>query len=322
MNYYGNMPSNNIWGTNPDYLQSGDPVSVPVTKSMEDYDRAFRPGQEVIPPMDFANQRNMIHNNVAPNVLNEQVVEYTMVIDSSDRDIKFYPDPFNYKVLLNPLAFQSSHKKMIDPNTKKEMTDEMTKPVRPFITADVTNVKYIRFNTAVLPRSRNLNLESLTSGDPDVFDAKCGIKLDNDRFTILEIPELRGPMKFATSQHVSESYALLYNENIMNPNFYLATGETAGKYYPMFLKKLNHLTIQFKDSFGKPLKVDFLDKKIDTPATCICNNFGYTSAQKEKCSCKYVQHPLNPLLQNHITLTIGIMEDHVNMVTPYDDRLK
>ena len=47
------------------------------------------------------------------------------------------------------------------------------------------------------------------------------------------------------------------------------------------------------------LTYDYLDTKTDTPGTCICGSNDFSDLQKQKCVCKYPNHPLNPKLQNH-----------------------
>ena len=60
------------------------------------------PNQPIIETIDYTNYNELTHNNVAPDVLDEHIIEYRINIDSLDRDISVYPDPFSFKVKFNP----------------------------------------------------------------------------------------------------------------------------------------------------------------------------------------------------------------------------
>src|SRR3984885_11337277 len=51
----------------------------------------------------FINDGNLLHNDLYKNVLNEEIREYSVLIDSKDRNYQVYPDPFKYEVKFNPL---------------------------------------------------------------------------------------------------------------------------------------------------------------------------------------------------------------------------
>jgi hypothetical protein len=72
---------------------------------------------------------NLIHNNVTKNVVSEMLQEYTIIIDSNDRDIDKYPNPFSYRVKFNGLSGTK------DANIMRQFD----------------NVKYIKLDTGIIP---------------------------------------------------------------------------------------------------------------------------------------------------------------------------
>jgi hypothetical protein len=52
---------------------------------------------------EYEKPTNLIHNNISKNVFAETLQEYTIIVDSADRDIAKYPNPFSYRVKFNGL---------------------------------------------------------------------------------------------------------------------------------------------------------------------------------------------------------------------------
>lgn len=53
---------------------------------------------------DTKNKHETLYDNLNENLLKESLKEYRLNIDSIDRDIRIYPDPFNYIVSLGPVT--------------------------------------------------------------------------------------------------------------------------------------------------------------------------------------------------------------------------
>ena len=64
------------------------------------YNMGFQQSQNLIPPQDYTNNGNLIHNNVNSNMLNESQMDYMLHIDSYDRDANAYPSQFKFIVSL------------------------------------------------------------------------------------------------------------------------------------------------------------------------------------------------------------------------------
>ena len=89
---------------------------------------------------------NILDKNLHAKYVNQDVYEYPVLIDSVDRDITIYPNPFQYRVSLN----------------------SSSSPIAPFIMRNFEKVKYIKLETAVIPRLYSLyktNISPITNSD-------------------------------------------------------------------------------------------------------------------------------------------------------------
>jgi hypothetical protein len=133
-------------------------------------------------------QNNTLYNNLNDKLLKETITEYRLNIDSVDRDINQYHDPFNYVVSFGPVvnsgvdstikrAQLKSDMKKINKNPKANnnintINDEcddcqeiivsyenkLKKIFNPYITRGFDNIKFIRLDNVVLPRFNCLNI--------------------------------------------------------------------------------------------------------------------------------------------------------------------
>ncbi len=90
----------------------------------------------------FVNNNDVLHNNLRDNLLNEEVREYSVIIDSKDRNYQVYTNPFQYEVKFKPLS------KSREQRGSNYVTYEEPAPV---INDSFKNVKYIKLEMAILP---------------------------------------------------------------------------------------------------------------------------------------------------------------------------
>jgi len=117
-----NIFSNNITSDRLERLGSGD-----IQNGMPYDVGSLNPPHQMLNKYEKPN--NLIHNNVTKNVYAETLQEYTIVIDSADRDIEKYINPFSYRVKFNGL-----------PGTKDAN-----------IMKKFDYVKYIKLDTGIIP---------------------------------------------------------------------------------------------------------------------------------------------------------------------------
>ena len=292
-----NMPSNMI---PPQGWNSGNPNGnfKPQTTNQQmlererwfNFNKSFTPNKPLIPPIDYSNSGNLLHDNVEIDVLDEHIVEYRIMIDSMDRDINRFTNPFKYTVYFDP----TSNKTLTSNNGKL-----ISEPTRfkgqngPSILRKFRNVKYVKLDNIVLPQHT------------DIIETSMGWEIDSssqtindDRFTILSIKELDNTQTFATNSH-SDAFGVIIAGKCFGNNYFKGNPYNSQKYFKnSSLGKIDKLTIEFKDSFGKLYNIDGLDP-----------NITYEDD---------VRNPLHKSHQNHLSLIIGVVESQINTNTKFE----
>lgn len=282
------------------------------------YPGSFRANTDIVQGHSFVNRGRLLHNNVAPIALDEQLIRYSVVIDSKDRSISRYPNPYCYTTTFKVLGKEYS----TYTGRSGEEVKEINLPPSPFIPTELRNVSSATVNFCILPKCYTYTLEGINSppATPEATHT-CTHNLDDDRMLLLDIKELQGNLKYSTNQETRDAFDVLVMDDILNKNFYITRPGMSTHIYPQIIDNIPMLTIKFKDSCGRQLNYDYIDKKVTTPGYCICDDSEYTDAQKATCVCKYTQHPLNPLLQNLVVLDFLVLNDSIAMRTPYQREL-
>jgi hypothetical protein len=226
--------------------------------------------RNMINATDFTNKLELLHNNIptVPHLIHPQ--QFTIIIDSIDRDVDLYPNPFNYRVIIGPQIQQRIKEYMRDPSGNI-MRDRITKKILinekvigtsgPFIKDPLIWIKNIRLDHAVFPRSYTFDLLDETKNSPlsNILDHKTLIPLlEGDRCIQVHIPELEKPCKYSTNDGLSESFAVLIDHYNINPYFFISTNRCRGSVYLEALDKLNTMSISIRDSGGEQLKYNYL----------------------------------------------------------------
>jgi hypothetical protein len=293
--------------------------------SMSNFNKAFQQNGPLIDPINYENQNNMIHNNVGDTVLDEHIVEYRINIDSLDRDIRVYPDPFNFTVKFNPPGSSIiKSEELIDPRNPSKGTRIIQERVegspQPHINREFRNVKYIKLDSITLPQFTQIKRDEETHQYK--FD-NDSLLLD-DRFVVLRIKELdddTGIRTFDTGdsgERVDEDdvvrshikpFSLLFPDKVLGRNYYCATPYHGNKIYNnSMLGNLNKMTLEFYDSCDKPLKYNdlFTARQIE-----LANKKGDPIPRSD------LRHPLNKKTQVHMSFIIGVVESQMNTNTKF-----
>jgi hypothetical protein len=229
------------------------------------------PPNTVLYSTDFKRHMPLLHENIpVNNVLRSKIKEYTIVIDSNDRDIVQYPNPFHYRVLIGPQIQQKITEYLRDnlgnvlkdPITKELLTsDTITSTPGPVIKDKIVWIKYIRLSNTILPRAYTMDINALKQGNNDCcFDTKSNL-LDGDKSIQVHIKELSdqiSPYKYSTNDSLSNSFAVLFDHNIINNHYFMSTHDGSGIEYDEPLTEFTNFTISIKDSLGKQLEYPFL----------------------------------------------------------------
>jgi hypothetical protein len=289
-------------GMNGNYFGNYNPLSTNTQANMgkfSNFDKSYANNEPMIERMNYKNQNNLIHNNVGETVLDENIVEYRVYIDSVDRDVTVYPSPFNFTV-----KFNASSKSIIH-DVKFAGTPG------PVISREFRNVKYIKLETIILPQfSKYIKCNNNYVPDPESY-------LPDDRYVMLVINEL---------DECNQIYSTLDNGARINPDtgyknqtqkpfglilpdskyghvYYSGTTYTAQRMYRnSTLGNLTKMTLQLYDSNGNLLSYDHLLKP----------------DQLNDMKSSDIRHPLNKKVQVHYTFVIGVVEPQVNNNTKYE----
>ena len=246
---------------------------------------AFNQNTPLIHSNDFTNKKNMLHNNLHDNILHEEVIEYEINLDSKDRDINAFPDPFHYKVTFNPPSSRPDKDNVV-----------FTGPPKPHISREFKNVKYIKLDKIILPQY----FKTIIDGGPHIVDTGSN-NMINERFILLSIKELNNSFTYGTNSSNEDNFASVYPDTFVGSKFYYGSSSSLhnGKMFKdSQLGNIKTLTIDFLDSHGNPIYVDGLDTSITD----------ITDAR----------HPLYPDFQTHITLKAYVVENEINIKTKYE----
>jgi hypothetical protein len=155
------------------------------------YQQNFTDNKPINKKPDFTYKNNTLDENIGNPVNKDTITEYRLNIDSIDRDIELYPDPFQYKVTFGPivnsgisslslkeelkaeLKRNSKTKISNNPNIRSKVDDNVEDDIllfgsspnfiinyenrqkkifNPYISRDFINIKFIRLDNIVLPR--------------------------------------------------------------------------------------------------------------------------------------------------------------------------
>jgi len=287
------------------------------TPSMTKFPESYIPNNPIIEKIDYTNKNQLLHNNVGDNVLDETVVEYRINIDSADRDIFTYPNPFSFVVKFNPPSRNFVQQEVyVDPHNKSKGTkihETLIKgPPKPHIEKEFRNVKYIKLENVILPQNTKIKIDE--NDNPTGFDPEGSLL--GDRYVSLVIKELESNRTFTTgddSTRYDEDTGKLYTPPrpfaIIIPdkilvNYYAGTPFYGSKIYKnSALGNITQLTIEFYNSMGEPIKIHELFHPHEIKQREIDND----AVPKSD-----LRHPLNKRLQVHLSLIIGVVEGQIN----------
>ncbi|ARF09794.1 hypothetical protein Indivirus_3_43 [Indivirus ILV1] len=292
--------------------------NVPIT-SFQD---SFSPNTPMIERIDYSNKNQLIHNNIGDSVLDEHVVEYRLNIDSIDRDIQYYPDPFSYVVKLNPgSSGVYRHEEFIDGDRRKGTTiveSRFDGPPPPYINKEFRNIKYIKLENIILPQRNKLK-----KNKDGIYDFDSNSNLAFDMYVSLQIPEIGVDRVFTTGEnsvrigadgkfHTPPTpFAIIFLDKLLGTNFYSGTPYYGTKIYKnSLLGNLSQLTIKFYDCYGALLKID------DLMTYDELQEFEFKT--HEPFPITDVRHPYNKKIQNHISIIIGVVESQINNNTKFE----
>ena len=115
------------------------------------FSQAYQPFNQMIPQRPINNDGNLGHNNVNSNLLSEIITEYTINVDSADRDLTNYPSPYNFEISLGGAG--TSTTRISDKNNPGFTVKTTFGGVpNPRIDMNFKNVKYVKLKYILMPK--------------------------------------------------------------------------------------------------------------------------------------------------------------------------
>ena len=137
--------------------------NMPLNNGLNNFNSAFQVNAPFIEKQDFRNKNTFLHNNINENLLLEQIIEYNLNIDSKDRSLTAYPNPFDFtvtfgghgQVIENKITLKKKSSDLGAINESKFENKKITYEGTPgpIINKKFKNVKYLRIDYLILPKT-------------------------------------------------------------------------------------------------------------------------------------------------------------------------
>lgn len=311
--HYNPYPSNQIPSAN---YNGYDPKNL--SNNGESFQKSFTPlptinyngydPKSLFNNNNFNNNGNILHNNLKSILLNEEIREYSVMIDSKDRNYQIYPDPFSYEVRFNPI-FKSRNRV-----NGRIVTYEDPAPT---INDNFINVRYIKLDSVILPfytKTRYIYDKNDTDTliKSHIVDTKRS--LTDNLYIVLSIGDYNDNNYRSTNDVLSDSFAVIYYDGKVSNTHYKGITSNGIKIFQQDqLAKIDKLKINFTDPYGRLLMCNHLDKNIQSNLECICED--PDGDNDTHCFIHNLSHPLNPIFQHHLQFKIGVVEPRLHKKT-------
>lgn len=277
------------------------------------FNEVFLQNNNIIDTPNFINNGNLIHNNIDRHLLNEYISEYTIHIDSLNRNFDVFSNPFNFTVTFGGIG--QTINKRIHNNGNIESTLCSGQP-DPKISRKFKNVKYIKLNHVILPRT---NLIELITGLDDNIEYSLGDStsdLINYKYLILKIKNLGNNRLFSTNDAIDFDCYILHPDKILGSNNYMwLPTQPIRVFQNSSLSNLDKMIFELQDDEGHLLYV--IDASGNVLFTnSILNNLIDTKIATDPILLNFKR--IHKIMQMEMELTIGVVENELNTNTKYE----
>jgi len=284
-----------------------------LNSSQSNFNNAFMPSPNFIPQRDTKNYGHVLHNNINDNIVSEMITEYTVHVDSKDRNSTVYPNPYNFILSLG--GFSKSNITVRDDKSGTPIYTDITVMGVPNPRVDVNfkNVKYIKLKYIMLPRNIKYTCQVDTSGNKEysIATSKSTI-LSNYRYLLLRIKEISNDKLYSTNDIIRNDCFIIYRDS----NYYDAINDLwfatqpVKIYYDNALKNLTRISIEILKPDGTPLKVLY-NNNLEVPS----NELNTDMSTSVPSSDFY--NNFNEAIQTNMEFEIGVCENEINTSKNY-----
>lgn len=286
-----NIPYNGYATENP---QSTFGVNYPPT-NFASFTGGYNQPDPLIDRPLYRNNGKLLHNNVKEEMINEKIVEYKLFIDSLDRNVEKYPDPLNFTIHFGSETTSRIH------NRRTGETTYITDEKGPSISRTFRNVKYVRVDHLMIPR--HTTIVKLNAGGY-AFESSS---LTDDRYILVNVPELESTTTYGSNRFLGNSFVTLVDRTI-NDFYFIGYVQLSRIFEEDTLGNLNKITFKLLKANGENIKYKIVDEsgnelneKLDTDPSTVDS----------------INNALNNKIQIFLSLTVGVVENHVGTDIKY-----
>ena len=230
--------------------------------NQHNFNNAFASQGTLIPRQQYNNPNNLEHNNVNDNVFVENLFDYTLHIDSADRDASSYPFPYKFIVSLGGAG--TSREKTYDPKIGSFKTTTYVGVPEPRIERNFINVKNVILDKVFLPKYIVYTRSKIYNSDKVVIGYNYSGSVPTSthyRYLTIRVKELDNNRLFSTNNNVRDDSFVIYKDKDLGGlagEIWIAS-PCRRQYLKSILKNLDRLSIEIVDRDGNlvvPMYVD------------------------------------------------------------------
>jgi len=232
-----------------------------MNSGQNNFSQAYNPNVNLIPAQNYENSHQIVHNNLESNLFNESYIDYTIHVDSTDRNITVFPSPYNF--VLNFGGAGPSRNKFYNSSGNLQTVDFNGAP-EPIIDRKFRNVKTVILDKIFFPKY--IGFERLGAG-PN-YDYSGNVALASRyRYVIVRIKELDNNRMYSTNNYVRDDSFVMYNDKTLGEagvGIWIASPYKR-TYLKSALKNVDKFTIEIVDPQGNSIVPTWKNAGNDEP---------------------------------------------------------
>jgi hypothetical protein len=228
-----------------------------INSGQNNFSQAYNSNVNLIPPQNYENSHQLVHNNLESNLFNESYIDYTIHVDSNDRNTTVYPNPYTF--VLNFGGAGPSRNKFYNSAGNLQTVDFNGAP-DPIIDRKFRNVKTVILDKIFFPKYIGFDL----SGTNYLGDVTLASRY---RYVIVRIKELDNNRMYSTNNYVRDDSFVMYNDKTLgdaNVGVWIASPYKR-TYLKSALKNIDKFTIEIVDPQGNPIIPTWDDSGTNKP---------------------------------------------------------
>ena len=218
--------------------------------NQHNFNNAFASQGTLIPKQQYNNPNNLEHNNVDDNIFIENLMDYTLHIDSADRDASSFPCPYRFIVSLGGAG--TSRERTFDPKIGAFKTTHYTGVPDPRIERNFINVKNVLLDRVFLPKF--IVYKRSISGGVTTYTGSIPFSVYY-RYLAIRVKELDNNRLFSTNNNIRDDSFVIYKDKDLGGlagEIWIAS-PCRRQYLKSILKNLDKISLEIVDRLGNQI---------------------------------------------------------------------